>query len=235
MSGPATSVVTPYLIDRAATMCARRLRLTFQGQKGTQGMFARGRVRDPLVLAARTAHADMAAPGVDAFPTPVDLLPEECAVFDGAAAHYVGLFASEPLRAVDHEPFLERTESDRDDLSIGGWIDLVGERPDGRLELRQFELWGRRPDADPLSNPTILLAALRIRKALRPETLAVRHADLVHGRVAGSEVELTRAGALGTLFHQRVARIRLRVKEAQAEPGGDCVTCPFPAGCPGLG
>lgn len=229
--------INPFLVDRAETMCARRLRRHYQGLKGNDGPMLRGRVRDRLVDAARAAHATMGPPNRASFAAPPDLVPEERAVFRRAADHYLDLFGDEPLETISDPAWDEPAVADGGDFQVGGWIDLVGRRPDGAPELRQFELWGRRAAADPLESATILLAALRIRKLLQPDRLVVRHADLIHGRVDEQDLDLRDEGsALATRFSQRRARIQLRARagEREATPGPDCQTCPYVQGCPAL-
>lgn len=229
--------ITPFLVERAATMCARRLRRHYQGLKGNDGPMLRGRVRDRFVDCARAAHAEMGPPNPASFPDPLDLVPEEQAVFRRAAGHYLSLFGDEPLETVVDDFWDEPTVADGGDFRVGGWIDLVGRRPDGVPELRQFELWGRPANADPFESATILLAALRIRKHLQPDHLVVRHADLVHGRADERRIDLrAEGGALATRFSQRRARLQVRVKdgEREATPGPDCQTCPYVQGCPAL-
>ncbi|HLG00265.1 MAG TPA: hypothetical protein VI916_07330 [Acidimicrobiia bacterium] len=234
MSAPPTvDRVAPFLIDRAATMCPRRLRRHFQDIKGDGGFVARGRIRDVIVWAARAAHADGGTPNPDSFSVPDSLVPEEQALLRRANEHYLALFADDPLETIENDAFDAPVVADRGDFKVGGWIDLVGRRPDGDVELRQFELWGRTPSADPLESPTILLACLRIRKALTPERIRIRHADLIRGTLDEHTADLSGGpGEMAALFSRRLAMIRARTFKGEAVPGRDCTTCPFANGCP---
>lgn len=235
VDAPPLPRVTPFLVERAETMCARRLRRHFQGLEGDQGTMLRGRIRDVLVEDARAAHREMGPPNPAAFSIRRELLPEEQALQERAIGHYLALFGDESLRTVEEEGLEWPTEAADGTYRVGGWIDLVGERPDGVTELRQFELWGNPLQADPRHNPTTLLAALRIAKVLRPERLVIRHADLLWGRRDEAVVERAQLrGELAELFRGRLATIRQRAHEGRPTMGRDCATCPFTNGCEAL-
>lgn len=223
--------VTPYLIDRAPELCPRRLRLAFQNQRGEQGAFLRGRVRDAVVEDARAAHSTMGPPNPDSFHIRSELLPEEQAVQRMAVDHYVDLFGDDPVQAVDHDDYVRPVE--RRGVLVGGWIDLVCEDPDDGAELRQFELWGRDVSVDPRDNATLLLATLRLSKWIGERRLRIRLADLTRGRLAEHQVDLVNErGDLVALYEQRLARIQLRTRKPDAVPGESCTACPYVAGCP---
>lgn len=223
--------VTPYLLDRAPDLCGRRMRLAYQNQRGDQGAFLRGRVRDALVGDARAAHTELGPPNPESFFVRPELLPEEQAMQRRAIDHYLELFADEPVRAVDHDEYDRPVE--RRGVLVGGWIDLVCEGPRGQPELRQFELWGRRIEPEPLENATVLLAVLRLSRWAGERPLRVRVADLVGGALAETTVDLGEARSrLVARYEQRIARIALRVQDARAEPGDHCTACPYVPGCP---
>lgn len=235
MTAEALPRVTPFLLDRGPTMCPRRLRRHYQRLGGDDGAFTRGRIRDPLVQDARAAHQEMGPPNPRSFSVRTGLLPEEQALMHRAIDHYLDLFGDEPFQTSDDEAWDRPVESADGTFEVGGWIDLVGHRPDGAVELRQLELWGRQPEADPLRSFSVLLAVLRIRKHARADRVVVRHADLVHGHLAEHDVDLPTAGSeLNATFSRRLARVRLRVQEGArvATAGMDCVTCPYANGCP---
>lgn len=223
--------VTPYLVDRAPELCPRRLRLAFQNQRGEQGAFLRGRVRDAVVEDARAAHAALGQPNPDSFHVRHELLPEEQAVQQLAIDHYLALFGDEAVEAVDHEEYVRPVE--RRGVLVGGWIDLACEDRDGHPQLRQFELWGRRLVADPRENATLLLATLRLSRWVGDRVLRIRLADLTSGALVEHEVDLpTERSDLVSLYEQRLARIRLRTRKPEPVPGESCTACPYVAGCP---
>ena len=223
--------VTPYLVERAGELCPRRLRLDFQGQKGDQGAFTRGRVRDPLVEDARAAQAEMGPPNPASFRVRTELLPEEQAVQRRSIDHYLEMFGAESARAIDHDPYRQRTP--RRGIEVGGWIDLACEREDGAPEYRQLEIWGRDVAPDPTLNMNLLLALLRLSKWIAGRTVHVRVADLIRGVRRDAEVDLgARQDELVALFEERLTLIEARARRAQAVPGDHCTACPYVAGCP---
>lgn len=223
--------VVPFLLDRAADMCPRRLRKHFQGQRGNEGAFLRGRIRDLVVAGSRDAHQAMGPPDPGAFPEPRELLPEEQAVYRRAVTNYLALFANAPGQTADLEEYWKRTPSPAREVEVGGWIDLALETPSDGRELRQFELWGREPVADPRSSMAILSAVLRLTRWAGDRPLRVRHADLVHRRVDEHTVEVDHRAELAALFDRKLSRVRLRIADPLPRPGRDCHTCPFETGC----
>src|SRR6266550_7250570 len=144
--------VTPFLLQRADTMCARRLARAFEGGERSHDPVHRSRLRDAFLTSARDAHAAMRAPtpadfaAVGTTLTP-DALPEELAVLAQAAHWYVHVFGERPARWED--PGTDQP-TERRGVRVGGWVDLPMRTADGGYELRQLELWGRRvPPADP--------------------------------------------------------------------------------------
>lgn len=225
--------VTPYLLDRADTMCPRRLRCAYQDHKGTDAPFLRWRIRDPLVEDARAAHHDLGPPNPAAFTDRESLVPEERALLGLAQRTYLRLFADEPARAIDHEPYERPYESSRRGVRVGGGVDLAVEGPNGERELRQFELWGRTPCADPFASAQILCAVLRLSGWVGKETLRIRHADLIGGWIDEYTVDL--GATLGDLA-QRFDHLHRMIQQRSAEPappvpGQECAQCSYMLGC----
>jgi hypothetical protein len=54
--------VTPFLLQRADTMCGRRLARAFEGGERSHDPVHRSRLRDAFLAAARDAHAELRAP-----------------------------------------------------------------------------------------------------------------------------------------------------------------------------
>src|SRR4029077_15780472 len=82
--------VTPFLLQRADTMCGRRLARAFEGGERSHDPVHRSRLRAASPAAPRAAHAELRAPtaadfvGMGAALQPA-LLPEEQAVLTQAA------------------------------------------------------------------------------------------------------------------------------------------------------
>ena len=229
---PGLPRVTPSLLRAADTRCARRLAREFGDEgRGSSSPVNRARLRDAFLNAARRAHVDLRAPATDDFPTPEGLEPEEGAVFAQAARWYVAHYPR-PVRTYFHE-LDEPTR--RRGVRVGGWVDLTVEEPDGRKELRQLDLWGGPPrGADPLDDERIRMALLRLARWVDGGVVCVSWADLVHGHAPlEREVDLgAELPALVRWFDERVAVVRERTAVPRAEPGRDCGTCTYVAGCP---
>jgi hypothetical protein len=224
--------VTPYLLRRAERMCPLRLERDFHGRGGMRNSFLRFRVRDPLLESARAAHAEMAPARPEYFRAPPELRTEERAVFERAAATYVGRFGSEPVRAVDHgcdrpTPWPSRG------VRVGGSIDLTVEDEEGTRELRQLELWRRNPPSEPLEGFDIRLAVLRLSRWAGGERLRVRWCDLVGDEVRTQDVDLAaEIPRLKSWLEERVAVVEERAAQPIPEPGIDCATCAHVPTCP---
>ena len=54
--------VTPFLLQRADSMCARRLSRMFEGGERSHDPVHRSRLRDAFLAAARDIHAELAVP-----------------------------------------------------------------------------------------------------------------------------------------------------------------------------
>jgi hypothetical protein len=224
--------ITPYLLRRAERMCPLRLRRDFLGQGGLKSSFLRFRVRDPLLEAARAAHAELGTPRPEHFRAPPELRAEERAVFERAGATYVTRFGSEPVRAVDHgcdrpTPWPSRG------VRVGGAIGLTVEDAAGTRELRQLELWRRPAPREPLESVEIRLAVLRLSRWAGGERLRVRWCDLVGDEVRSQDVDLAaETPRLKSWLAQRIAVVEERAAQPIPEPGTDCATCAHVPTCP---
>ncbi|HXY92851.1 MAG TPA: PD-(D/E)XK nuclease family protein [Acidimicrobiia bacterium] len=229
----AASKVTPYLLRRADTMCARRLAKAVEGDERSKDPVNRSRVRDAFLAVVREAHAELRAPVLRPFATMVDLVPEERQVLEQAAHWYHAIFGGRPAQWVD-AGVEEPTFSRRLGIRLGGWVDLTVVDGDGAKELRQFELWdGRVPGDDPLELDSVRAAVLRLAGWAGDAAFRVVWADLVRGlvraRVVDVRAELPR---LREWLDERVAVIRARSDAPTAIAGADCGSCGFVAACP---
>ncbi len=148
------------------------------------GPFFRWDIRTRLLMRLRQAHAAMHAPEVsDLGSVPGGLLPEQRWYYERFANTYCGVFAGDPGRDRPHGCD-SVTTLNRRHLNVAGAVDLLLDLPHGAIELRQFELWGRRICADPYESWEIALALIRL-FCVNPDLskLAVRHVDLLSGEV----------------------------------------------------
>jgi hypothetical protein len=227
--------VTPYLLRRADSMCARRLARAFEGGDRSHDPVHRSRLRDAFLAAARDVHAELAVPSAAAFADVGGLLdpavlPEERAVLDQAAHWYVAMFGARPARLDDAGV---DAPTPRGGLRVGGWIDLPLRTADDGFELRQFELWGRRvPPDDPLELEALRVAFLRLTPWLNGAPLRVVWADLVRGLLVERMVGPEERPAVTEWFDDRVAVVRARAADPVARNGRDCGGCAVVSACP---
>ncbi|MEX1006780.1 MAG: PD-(D/E)XK nuclease family protein [Acidimicrobiia bacterium] len=234
MESVALPKVTPYLLRRADSMCARRLARSVEGGERSSDPVNRSRMRDAFLAAARQAHAELRAPNASHFEgIGADLEPEERIVLERAAFSYVQLFGARRAEYFDHG-LDDPTVSRRLGLRLGGWIDLAVVGEDGTKELRQFDLWnGRAPNADPLELDAVKAAVLRLAQWARDEPLRVVWADLVWGTAIERVVDVpAELDDLRGWLDDRVAIVRERIAVPEARSGQDCAGCIFVAACP---
>jgi hypothetical protein len=225
--------VTPFLLTHGDRLCPRRLDLDVRGQARHGDPVNRGRVRDAFLEAARTVHtlhpriADATWPG-----PPPWLTPEEVRVLEQAVHWYVTLFGAREVELYDHD-LTAPTELPDTDVRVGGWVDLTVVGPDGRRELRQLELWGRRPPADLLADWSVRAALVRLTDWLHDGEVTVSWTDLLHGLRCERTVAASSAvDAARVALDDRVAALRARADETAPVHGADCGTCGFHKGCP---
>lgn len=225
--------VTPHLLARGLDLCPRRLACELDGREADAGAFTRWRIRTPFVDAASLACN---RPTAADFPVPPDLEPEEMSVWARATDGYLVRFGDVAATAIDHgceRPTLSRRFSVR----VGGAVDVLVrlDGGDGGVELRQLELWGRQPDADPYRNWEVALAVLRLARLLSGERLRIVHVDLLGGADRDDVAELDYDADLAPLrdrFTARLDALRARAASREAIPGTGCGQCRHIAGCP---
>ena len=232
--------VTPYLLRRAESMCARRLNREFEGaRERSSDPVTRSRLRDAFLAAARNAHAELRVPTASHFVdvgvglSGTGLTPEEQAVLAQAGRWYVEIFGGRPARYEDHGLDIPTVSAARR-VRIGGWVDLAVVGADDAKELRQFELWGGRgPADDPLELESARVAVLRLSRWVGADPLRVVWADLVHGSVRERTVDVAaELPGLTGWFEERVALVRERSSMPEARMGDDCRMCAHVAACP---
>ncbi len=232
MESVALPKVTPYLLRRADTMCARRLAEEVDGGTRSDDPVNRARLREVFLEAVRNIHAEMRAPVISDFAViGHELEPEEQLVLAQAARWYVQLFGTRPVML--HEHGLDQpTESPRRGLRIGGWIDLAVVDSAGGKELRQFDLWCGRTPAEPTDLESVRLAVLRLSRWIGADPLRVVWTDLVRGDQREAVVGARDIDTLRSWFEERVDVVRQSIARPDAVNGPDCGQCNFVAGCP---
>ena len=223
--------VTPYLLRRAEDGCPRRLDLDLHAEHGNGDPVNRGRVREAFLEGARTAHTNHARVGAADWPVPPGLTPEELRVLDQAIHWYRILFGEREVVLHDHD-LIRPSEVPGSAVRLGGWVDLTVVGTDGRRELRQLELWGRRAPTELLGDWSIRLALLRLEDWLGTDPVLVSWTDLLHG--VRIEEEVDPAGALveaRAALEARVDLLQARADEDRPEHGADCGQCAFHKGC----
>lgn len=163
--------------------CNRWLESQLYGPRISDEPFHRWNIRNALLARLREAHAEQLAPRAeDVRKAPRGLLlPEEEWYFAHFIKTYCEVFSGQPGLYVPHG-CENRTLLSSRGVTLGGGVDLLLRRSDGRLELRQLELWGRSVNADPSASWDIALALLRL-CAVRvvEDELIVHHVDLNTG------------------------------------------------------
>ncbi len=233
----ALAKVTPYLLRRADSMCARRLQREVEGGERSSDPVTRSRLRDAFLAAARDAHTEVRVPvAADFAGAGSDLEPEEQAVLAQAGHWYTRMFGDRAVRYEDHG-LDTPTVSAKRALRIGGWVDLAvtGDDDSGHgNELRCLELWtGRMPVSDPLELESVKVAVLRLTRWAGDQPLRVVWADLVQGLVRERTIMVAdELPALAEWFDERVDIVRERTAEPEAKMSADCGTCKFVSACP---
>lgn len=238
MADDRTPKVTPHLLQRALDMCPRRLAHEFECRDADANPFTRWRLRSPFVAAAAIAHRPGApAPSAADFPAPAELVHEEVAAWERATATYLARFGHLPATTIEHG-CEQATHSEQFGVRAGGAVDLlVAVDDDVRVELRQFELWGRPLAADPAAgNWEIGLAVLRLAARLAGRRLRVCHVDLLRGEADVAVVDYdTDLAPLREAFARRLDELRARAATGEAIAGTGCGQCHHVAGCPAHG
>ena len=235
---PAIPKVTPYMLRRAAELCARRLAAELGAEPGSGDPVNRARLRGAFLDAARAAHADGGPPRLERLSAPGFLEPEERAVFDRASTWYGQLYGDRAVRTHLHDCD-SPTLSPRRGVRIGGWVDLTvtgdgeGAEP-GPKELRQLDLWGGRlPGTDPLDLESVWVAVLRLARWVGDDPLLVSWADLVRGEHRERLVHVAdELPDLAARFDVRLDVVRSRAASPDAAPGTDCGECRHLWRCP---
>jgi hypothetical protein len=220
--------VTPALLRRADEMCARRLHHEFNsGRKlsplGDRAFEVANRLTNDAILWHR---GDVTA--AHGFPEPLDLEPEQRAVYRAGARGYVYMFGE---GSVDVHEFDWTTELPDIGVRVIGPVGIpavVDERP----TLRVLRVGARAQRmVDSVEMRFYLLRA----GEWAGDTLHIVVADLLDTRSEEYELDVNeRLPEARAWLETRVQLIRERTETRAARVGADCRDCVCIPGCPAL-
>lgn len=221
--------ITPAHLRRGDDLCRRRLAHELRGGKrhANKTADARFAVSNRLDADARLAHAEVGALRPEAFVDPVDLEPEQRALYRAAARGYRALFADDAVKAVD---LGWRTTVPDLDVDIVANIGLAVEHVDGARELRMLRVG--RPASSELIDAVDVHVALVRTEEWAPDDLRIVAADVIDLRAKPVAPVLPRDREIA---REAIARRVPRLLELAADPrphaGADCRGCAFVSGC----
>jgi hypothetical protein len=220
--------VTPSLLRRADTMCRRRLAHEHEsGRKLSPLGDAPFEVSNRLTADAITWHRGAVAPE-HGFPDPIDLEPEQRAVYRAAANAYLRMFGAAEI-AVDDLGW----STDLVDVGVRllGPVGIPVVHANGTHELRILRIGARLPLIDSVD---IRFALLRVHEWATQRVYIVA-VDLLEDHSVEYDLDM---GEKFDDAHQwlvsRVEVIRARAHPRHTAVGGDCRDCPCIPGCPQL-
>lgn len=219
--------VTASLLRRAHEMCRRRLAREHAGGKRHANKTADARFAVPnrIVADARLAQAEAGSPRPEAFVDPVELEPEQRALYHAAVRGYLTMFGDVPGHAVDLD---WRTTFAEHAVDLVGDAGLAIEHADGSRELRLLRFG---TDRALLERVDVHVALLRT-EAWAPTQLRVVAADLLTVERAehNADIETERRDAREWLA-ARTALVKQHARDGRPRAGADCNGCAFVAGC----
>jgi hypothetical protein len=226
-AGDVAAKVTAMHLRRAERMCARRLALDQQDQRGNRSATRRFEVANRLVADARLAHTEGGPPDPRAFVVPRDLFPEQQRVYEAGARGYLACFGGASARLVEHDAW--STDVPGLGARLVGDVGIALET-DGGHELRVLRLGrGARPGIDEVDVRVALLRS----EAWATGSLSLVVADVL--AATAHRVSLDVAAQLPEArawLAERIGVLRDRTRDARPTVGADCQGCPFVAGCP---
>jgi len=220
--------VTPSLLRRADEMCRRRLAHEHEsGRKLSPLGDGPFEVSNRLIADAITWHRGAVAPE-HGFPDPLDLEPEQRAVYRAASHAYVRMFGE-----IEVEIGELGWSTDLVDVGVRllGPVGIPVVHANGELELRILRVAARLPLVDSVD---IRFALLRAHE-WATGTLRIVAVDLLEDRSVeydidvGAQLDDARAWLVA-----RVEVIRARADPRRTFAGRDCRDCSCIPGCPQL-
>ncbi|HET9728817.1 MAG TPA: hypothetical protein VFR41_05315 [Acidimicrobiia bacterium] len=218
--------ITPTQLRRAddPLACRRKLALELRGRYANANANARFEAMNRVEGDARLAQAEAGPVRSEAFVDPAELEHEQRALYHAAVAGYRTLFGSTDGRIVDFEWRAELSE-------LGAVVtakrELAFEADDGRREIRRLRVGARN-----LLDDVDVQVALLITDTWARDQLDIVAADLIDLRVVKSSPMLPeRRDEAREWIADRIATLRAHAADGRARAGGDCLGCPFVAGC----
>ena len=194
------------MLQRADSMCGRRLAREFEGGVRSHDPVHRSRMRDAFLARSprRPRRAPVATGRRLRRPRPRARARGARGARASRRSGTSHVFGDRPAIWDDaevDEPTVRRR------LRVGGWVDLTLRTDDGGHELRQFSLWsGRVPDEDPLELAALRVAFLRLTPWLDGAPLRLAWVDLVRGLVRERTVEPDERHRITEWFESRAWR-----------------------------
>jgi hypothetical protein len=222
------ALVRPWML-RDEEHCPLRLRLDRERRQTTWSPYNQGRLLRPLNAAVLEAHDELRVPDRRWFEPPGSLFPEERAVWEVAVDSYLRRFGSIPAQAARGD--LDKPRLPKRGVQLGGDLGLPLELADG-IELRRLGLTGRGgPCADPLRDPGVLLAVLRLIRWIDGRPLRIVAVDLVADEADEAVVEPAAVPDLVAVLDERLATLRELLEDPEPRPGRACAWCDHPPVC----
>jgi hypothetical protein len=221
-------LVRPWML-RDEEHCPVRVRFDLERRQTTWSPYNQGRLLTPLRAAALEAHDELRVPDRRWFEPPGTLVPEERAVWAVAVDAYLRRFGAIAARAARGD--VDKPRLPKRGVQLGGELGLPLELEDG-IELRRLGLAVRGgPCADPVRDPGVLLAVLRLARWIDGRPLRVVAVDLVADVADEAVVDPTAVADLGALLDERLAVLRELDDDAEPRPGAACAWCDHPPVC----
>jgi len=239
LSHPATSVsgvddedvphISPRHLRLADEMCRRRLaREVHSGKRNVNRTGdMRFAVSNRVEADARLAQAEGGNPRPEAFVEPLDLEPEQQALYRAAVRGYLDAFGDSPARIAD---LGFRTALPELGVELSSNLGIAAELDDGGRELRKVLVGSRRDSL--LFDPVDVRVALVRTEEWAPVQLDIVAVDVIEQRRArhAPDIEADRAEAYSWIS-DRVTRVLELAADARPKAGRDCQGCAFISGC----
>jgi hypothetical protein len=221
--------ITPAHLRRAGDMCRRRLAREVNGGKrgGNHAGDMRFAVSNRIEGDARLAQSELGPPRPEAFVEPLELEPEQRALYRAARQGYLDAFGTTRARITEPE---WRTALPELGAELSSNLGLRAELDDGGRELRKV-LVGARHDAKLLDPVDVRVALIRTAE-WAPVQLDIVAVDVIEQRrtTYTPDLDAERAEAHEWIA-ERVALVLELSADARPQAGRDCQGCAFISGC----
>jgi hypothetical protein len=221
--------ISPRHLRLADELCRRRLAREVHGGKRSANKTGdmRFAVSNRIEADARLAQAEAGRPRPEAFVEPLELEPEQQALYRAAARGYLDAFGADAARVVD---LGFRTALPELGVELSSNLGIAAELDDGGRELRKI-LVGARRDSHLIDEIDVRIALVRTEE-WAPVQLDIVAVDVIEQRRArhSPDIEADRAEAHAWIA-DRVTRVLELAADARPSAGRDCQGCAFISGC----